>query len=68
MSSPLQLIQILPLPREAKLTNKKTTIAGLDSQNIKDYTPNGDYIVSSSSVASDDTSPHNAFNDSAVKY
>ena len=68
MSSPLQLIQILPLPREAKLTNKKTTIAGLDSQNIKDYTPNGDYIVSSSSVASDDTAPHNAFNDWTVKY
>jgi len=68
MSDPLPLIQVLPLPNGSRLTSNTTQVAGISKQSIKDYDPNGTYIVSSSSVASDEAAAYNAFNGSELKY
>jgi len=66
--SNLPLIQILPLPKGILLNSNNTQVSGIDEQSIKDYKPNGQYIVSASSTANTNTSAYNAFNGSEQSF
>jgi len=62
--SNVPLIQVLPLPGGVLLNGNKATITGIDNQSIKDYKPNGNYVVTASSTANNNTMPYNVFNSS----
>jgi len=66
--SNLPLIQILPLPKGVLLNSNNTQVSGIDSKSIKDYKPNGSYIVSASSTANDNTNPYMVFNGSEQSF
>ena len=63
-----QMIQILPLPGNVKFTSSTQMISGIPNvAQDPTYLPNGNYIITASSYASDDTQPYNAFNGDEVK-
>uniref|UniRef100_A0A6C0ASL5 PA14 domain-containing protein n=1 Tax=viral metagenome TaxID=1070528 RepID=A0A6C0ASL5_9ZZZZ len=65
-------IQIVPLPNNLKLSSSTTNISGVSNLDVKknvipNYTPNGNYIVTSSSIVSlkqTNSMPYNIFNNS----
>jgi PAN-like domain len=62
-----QMIQILPLPGNIKFTSNSQLVSGITtSTHDATYTPNGQYIITASSYASDSTQPYNAFNENEV--
>ena len=62
-----QMIQILPLPGNIKLTSNSQLVSGIvNSTHDSTYAPNGQYIITASSYASDATQPYNAFNENEV--
>jgi hypothetical protein len=62
-----QMIQILPLPGNIKFTSNSQLVSGVTtSTHDATYTPNGQYIITASSYASDSTQPYNAFNENEV--
>jgi hypothetical protein len=64
-----QMIQILPLPGNIKLTTNSQVVSGIaNSMHDDSYTPNGQYIITASSYASDTTQPYNVFNSEEVAY
>jgi hypothetical protein len=55
-------IQIMPLPDKKLLVSNTTDITGIESNGTAKYTPNGKYVVSSSSFSSDKNMPYLVFN------
>lgn len=62
-----QMIQILPLPGNIKFTSNSQLVSGIpNSTHDSTYAPNGQYIITASSYASDTTQPYNVFNENEV--
>jgi len=67
MSKPNSLLQIVPLPNNYQLTSNNSNVSGFNNGNIQNYNPNGNYIITASSIAnysldSNNTQPFNIFN------
>lgn len=62
------ILQVLPLPNTAKLTDVNTSISGIVyDNNNPNYTPNGTYVATSSSYASNKNKAYNIFNGITTK-
>lgn len=60
-------MQIVPLPNNYMLSSNNSNVSGFNNGNIQNYNPNGNYIISASSIAnysldSNNTQPFNVFN------
>jgi len=62
------LIQVVPLPNNILFNTNNIQVNGIKNNNIENYNPNGNYIVTSSSIASNDTQPFNVFNGSEKSF
>jgi len=64
-----EMIQVLPLPDNIKFTSNSQVVSGIKNESHNEaYTPNGNYIITASSYASDNAQPFNIFNSTENKY
>lgn len=64
-----EIIQVLPLPDNIKFTSNSQPVSGIKNLSRDEaYTPNGNYVITASSYASENTQPFNVFNNTETKY
>jgi len=61
-------ITIMPLPNNKYMESNKQLINGIDETGILNYSPNGEYEITASSYASNDTQPYNICNQDTRDY